>query len=334
MKQSLARTTSTYLSKQINQLGEALDVIVANGSASFDTIRNYRSQMILFLKWCARVGCNPLEANEFNIEQYRRYLINKKALKETTIAFKLTVVRRLYDAAIKLQLVTVNPASNVKPPVQRKQVGSGSNFFSKEEAQKLISYLPNENTLVALRDRLLLALMLVAGTRQIELYRLTKGNIVRKEGKVGLRLFGKRTERVVRLTPDLVDLLDRYIAAREADVKARKKAKRKTGTEFNDDSPLLISLASNHYGEALNRRTMQLIVNDYFEQADLKKTETGKKTPYACRHTAAARLTSIGKPLRVIQDFLGHADPRTTAIYAHIVNLWDDNPAIGMGFVV
>ena len=102
MKQSLARTTSTYLSKQINQLGEALDVIVANGSASFDTIRNYRSQMILFLKWCARVGCNPLEATEFNIKQYRFYLINKKRLEETTIAFKLTVVRRLYDAAIEL----------------------------------------------------------------------------------------------------------------------------------------------------------------------------------------------------------------------------------------
>lgn len=37
------------------------------------------------------------------------------------------------------------------------------------------------------------------------------------------------------------------------------------------------------------------------------------------RHTAASRLVRHGKSLRVAQDFLGHADPKTTTKYAHVL---------------
>ena len=35
------------------------------------------------------------------------------------------------------------------------------------------------------------------------------------------------------------------------------------------------------------------------------------------RHTFATRLAASGTPLRTIQEFLGHADSKTTQIYAH-----------------
>jgi integrase len=35
------------------------------------------------------------------------------------------------------------------------------------------------------------------------------------------------------------------------------------------------------------------------------------------RHTFATRLAASGTSLRTIQEFLGHADAKTTQIYAH-----------------
>jgi integrase/recombinase XerD len=31
-----------------------------------------------------------------------------------------------------------------------------------------------------------------------------------------------------------------------------------------------------------------------------------------------------------VQDLLGHADPRTTAIYAHVADRWENNPALNV----
>ena len=35
------------------------------------------------------------------------------------------------------------------------------------------------------------------------------------------------------------------------------------------------------------------------------------------RHTFATRLAASGTPMRTIQEFLGHADSKTTQIYSH-----------------
>jgi integrase len=44
------------------------------------------------------------------------------------------------------------------------------------------------------------------------------------------------------------------------------------------------------------------------------------------RDTFAGRLAASGQPLRTIQEFLGHADSKTTQIYAHSEHDVRDRP--------
>ncbi len=311
---TLAINTSLSSASEIIELGNSLDLYIASGDAANDTVSTYGAQLKLYFNWCKKRNIDPISVSEETIVEYRRYLVKKKYA-PATISLKLTVVRRLYAMAVKRGLMATNPALGIKPPRERKEQSSNNNYLELPEAQKLVEILPKDNSLVGLRDRLLVVLMVVQGCRQIELHRLNVGDIVRRGKKVGLRVSGKGSIRVVPLTQDVAKDLEQYLKIRRAE-----------GEKLTKNTPMFISVSRNSAGGRLTRRSMQRIVNGYLEAAALKHSESRTVTTHGLRHTVGYLLTKAGKPLRVIQEILGHADPRTTAIYAHIVNLWQNNP--------
>ena len=317
-------TTEKFpLKKRFSQI---LNAEIGDGDAADDTVKTYTQQFKLFVNWCDRCGITLETATSADIKDYRRYLVNK-GLKRTTIALKLTVVRRIYAIALERGLITINPAAHIRPPKRRQEPIENENYLESVEAQKLIDTLPVENTLKGLRDRLLVILMVVQGCRQIGLYNLNFGDIVRRRGKVALEIRAKGSIRKLPLTDEVAAILDKYLAARKA-----------SGENLKQDTPIFVSLAKNSSPTAhenrLSRRSMQRIANAYLEAASLKHSENRTVTTHGLRHTVGYLLTLAGKPLRVIQKFLGHSDPKTTAIYAHVASLWEDNPAISLGLSV
>ena len=144
------------------------------------------------------------------IKKYRRFLVEEN-FKPATIALKLSVVRRFYDAAVEKGLVALNPAAAVKPPREKRDPAERITYLEKPEVEKLLGIIPNDGTLKATRDKALLAIMILEGPRTVEMHRANISDLVQQGDNMGIRVEGKRNIRVVPLTPDIATILMTYL---------------------------------------------------------------------------------------------------------------------------
>jgi site-specific recombinase XerD len=296
---------------------------VGDGAASADTIRNYLSQTKQYLKWCEDNLLSSIEAEPEDIKLYRQHLVDS-GYANSTIATKLNIVRIFYNAAIAHGLISNNPASSVKAPKDRKDPASRITFMEAEELKYLLDYLQsqlelaktNKEKLSLLRDRLLISIMSLEGCRTVEMHQLKVENIVRQGIKTGLQVTAKRSSRIVPLTENLTAQLNDYLQMR------RKVLRRKIkSTDF-----VFVSLSNNNKGGQLSRRSIREICDRALIECNLKHTTGRTLTAHSLRHTAGTLALRAGADLRQVQDLLGHADPRTTSIYAHVGDRWEYNP--------
>ena len=295
---------------------------IADGAASAETIVAYWSQVKAYLNWCQTNSVDPAAANRETIKLYRHYLIGH-GYGRNTIALKLAAVRRFYDAAIEYGLLIYNPALGIKPPRTSTHPAETITYLEQDEANRLLQGIDHRNELKLVRDRLLLGLMTIEGTRTVELYRCNLEDIKRLGKDVGLKLDGKRRVRTIPLTPELAKLLDVYLTLRRA-----------AGFDSTLSDPLFINFSHQAPGGRLSRRGMRYLVDYYLNAADLKHQPGRKISAHSLRHTAGTLAVQNGVGLRQVQELLGHADLRTTAIYTHVGDKWQNNPGLKLGVSV
>jgi site-specific recombinase XerD len=311
------------IERLIEAFADFLEIDVGAGDAANDTILTYRRQLIQFLEWCDRQQFHPATITKDDIKRYRRWMIEKKQFKPATIALKLSVVRRFYQAAVEKGLLSFNPATGVKPPREKRDPAEKITYLEAAEVEQLLATVPEDGSLKSARDRALLAILALEGPRTVELHRANFSDIVRQGNNWGIRVEGKRSIRVVPLTPDLAQLLLQYLNLREAELGKLRPA-----------SPLLIAVGNRAKGQRLSRRGIRSIVDGYLNQAELKYSAGRTLSTHSLRHTAGTLALRSGAELRQVQDLLGHADPRTTCIYAHIGDRWENNPALKLGIEI
>jgi len=296
---------------------------VGAGDASGDTLNAYRRQIAQFVAWCTSHNVEPGRARPIDIKHYRRWLIEERRLKPATVALKLSVVRRFYQAALERGSIASNPAVGIKPPRERRDPADRITFLEKSEVEQLLSVIPRGAELKALRDRLLLAIMVLEGPRTVELHRANISDAIAQGSNYGIRVSGKRNVRIVPLTPQLAQLLLDYLDRRQAN-----------GDALHPSDPLFIAIGNRAGGQRLSRRGIRAIVDGYLVQANLKHAAGRTISAHSLRHTAGTLALRAGADLRQVQDLLGHADPRTTCIYAHIADRWANNPALKLGIQI
>ncbi|VEP12095.1 Integrase family protein [Hyella patelloides LEGE 07179] len=297
-----------------------LNLNVADGDAAPDTITTYNRRVHQYLAWCQQNQITPAHADKEAILLFRSYLIKQRKQKPNTIALTLVVIRRFYAACLGKNLVKENPVIGVKPPRSKVKQGERITYLTLSQLELVLLTIGNDGSLKILRDRALFSLMALEGLRSVELWRANLGDFHSREGQSFLKVEGKSQIRTVPVRADIVRLLEQY-----------KNARKQAGEELNRQSPLMISLSNQTKRERLSRRGIEYIVDGYLEKTDLKRIDNQQsRSTHSLRHTAGTLGLAGGSSLRQVQELLGHSDPKTTAIYAHITERYENNPAKGI----
>ena len=286
------------------QLGEAVQAWLTR-SPSLETRDGYSRDLFQFLDfaevpseaWEKLTEVRPATVSAFRDQMLSRGLTN------TTISRKLSVIRSLFSFLRAYGYTGANPADTLfvaTPPVPR---DGKTVALTPDDCRRLIDF-PSANTPEGIRDRAILAVLAFTGCRVGEIGRLRVGDCKQSGGHHVLEVRGKGgKERRMPLHPEAVERLDQWLSV--LDEKEPNQAlfrPLRTARGHGKDGFLLTPLA---------RRGIQYLVRRYVKRLGLDPNVT----VHSFRVTALTTARERGADLVDLQDFAGHADPRTTLTY-------------------
>jgi integrase len=244
-----------------------------------------------------------------------------------TVLNTLKILHGVFEHAIDLEWITDNPVRRAARPRGVRDTDPDLRFLSVEELEAVLRAIPDE---VVHREpkayragragpspppppdvlgpvvRMLVLTAAMTGLRQGELLALRWKDIDWPIQRVRVRRTWRRTEYSARGKSELstrrsVPLADRLVA--ELDAWSRRCL-----YVHEDD----LVFGHPQLGTPLDGAKVTRKFQQGCRDAGVRVVRF-----HDLRHTFATRLASHGVPLRAIQDFLGHADAKTTQIYAH-----------------
>lgn len=236
------------------------------------------------------------------VSAWRDHLL-ARGLTNTAVSRKLSVLRSLYGYLRTYGYTGANPADTAfvaAPAIPR---DGKTVALSPEDCRKLLDF-PNTDTPEGVRDRSILAVLAFTGCRVGEVSRLRVGDYKRSGGHQVLEVRGKGgKERRMPLHPEAVERLEEWLAAVENGELDRPLFR-----------PLMTARGQGKDGflpSPLTRRGLQYLVERYVRKLGLDPNVT----VHSFRVTALTTARERGADIVDLQDFAGHADPRTTLTY-------------------
>jgi len=275
----------------------------AERNASVHTLRNYRADLLQFLRFLggerssAAVFTDWGKIGQDQIRSYLGYLYRRKSSR-ATVARKLASLRTFYQYLLRQGKTTINPARLVRAP---RVVRSLPCFLSVDEAIRLVQSA-EDNTPRGLRDRSILELLYGSGIRRSELVGLNLEDLDLDHNQIKVRGKGNK-ERIIPVGNHAVRALRGYLDQRK---KLRSRGRQ------GEAEPSALFL--NRWGQRLSGRSVAQIVLKYMKRSGIAR----RIGPHGLRHSCATHLLDSGADLRAIQELLGHARLSTTQRYTHL----------------
>ena len=280
-----------------------------NWDTSIENFKNY-------LKLERGLSMNSIESYEFDLIQFKNFIIKNSINESPKKCSSSTVKRYLYKnfsnkksrsqarsiSALKSFFnyllfegeIHSSPLNDIESPKIENKLPE---VLTEDEIKRLISSI-NLDSEFGQRNKTIIEVLYGTGIRVSELIELKLSNIFFKENI--LKVTGKgNKERFVPLGKIASIEIKKYLNDRD---------KLKINSKFSD------ILFLNRYGRQLTRSMIFKVINDSSKNAEIDK----KISPHTLRHSYATHLLKNGADLRTIQLILGHESITTTEIYTHL----------------
>jgi len=273
--------------------GTAFDAAVSEFLSYLQGYRHYSPWTI------GAYGIDLREFREFLLEQEGRvpspaeitrpqvvaWGLSLKGMKPLTIRRKYGCLSSFFSFLQDMGHCHSNPARRLPLPKVARNLPT---VLTAEQVQQLLAAAQTPDR------RLLVLLLLSTGLRRSEAAAITLDQIDLEHRQLRVRGKGNK-ERVVPLTPEVVQAIQQYLAWRGP-------------TKSNN------LFVSQMWGQPISGARVHRIVRALLERAGLAGQGI---TVHKLRHTFATHLVRNGVDVKTVQELLGHSDLGTTAKYLH-----------------
>lgn len=248
------------------------------------TRSGYACDLRAWFAWCDQAGLGVFEAQRPHIEVFARQLEESGRLARSTVKKRLSTIAGFYKFAAIDGYILRSPAEHVRRP----QVDNESTTLGLDRME-LGGFLATAAATGNVMDHALACLLGLLGLRVSEACSINIEHLGQDRGHRTVRVVGKGHKFAVIPLPPRV--------ARAVDA---AKGERTEG-------PLLLCRS----GARMDRFAATRIVKRLCKRAGITK----RISPHSLRHSAITAALDAGVPLRDVQIFARHADPRTTTRY-------------------
>ncbi|WP_314946435.1 tyrosine-type recombinase/integrase [Olsenella uli] len=278
--------------------------------ASDKTIRSYRQSIKQFAAWSREergVRFDEMRFADLSRDAACAFLVwlrDERGLSPQTLNLRLSAIKAFLRfcgeedvelAGLYLSVSSIRPFKGASSP--------GTEHLEPVQSGELFSE-PDVSTRIGRRDRFLMTLAYESGTRMQELLDLTCDRVGECGGYVTLRVHGKGGKaRIVPLASQAVEHLDAYMA------------------EFHpgpDPEGWLLFTVHGGKRTKMSPGTVDHLLKKYAASIHARDPSFPEGLhAHTLRHSIATAMYRAGSPIPYTRDFLGHADPSTTMVYAH-----------------
>lgn len=333
-------TTSLVPSSALARLNLEMALADAQGQLAPTSQRMYRIDAEQFADWLIERGLTPQTCTRSDMIAYRAHL--QAAYQKATASRKLVVARRILSEQVKNGRLAANPAEDIKGFTVDNE--TTHQVLDEDEAQALLDAIPLD-TLLGLRDYVLILFLLRTGVRRAEAAALRLCDLTGEQGHhIAIIQHGKGDKRRTAKVPvDVWREIETYVEALRAyhaeamaahlaelgrtpslDDEARKGQRLQIIEKHSMtlDDPLFVSFRKGDHAtrKPMGDKAIETQVKHYARLVGLDRL-----TPHGLRATFITLALENNAKLQQVQYAAGHRDPRTTERYQGRKFNLDDN---------